>query len=48
MIHQIYNHRLKRDFMLTFASDPVEFIQQWIASQSRDLEVRWCELARSL
>ncbi|KAJ3281407.1 SWI SNF, matrix associated, actin dependent regulator of chromatin, sub d, member 3, partial [Borealophlyctis nickersoniae] len=37
---QAINHcKLKRDFMLSFADDPVNFINQWVASQSRDLEV---------
>jgi SWI/SNF-related matrix-associated actin-dependent regulator of chromatin subfamily D len=31
--------KLKRDFMHGFVEDPVKFINQWIASQSRDLEV---------
>ncbi|KAI9100504.1 hypothetical protein DFS34DRAFT_648420 [Phlyctochytrium arcticum] len=37
---QTINHcKLKRDFMLAFADNPIGFLNQWIASQSRDLEV---------
>ncbi|KND03228.1 uncharacterized protein SPPG_02282 [Spizellomyces punctatus DAOM BR117] len=37
---QTINHcKLKRDFMLSFANDPIGFLNQWMASQSRDLEV---------
>lgn len=39
IIHRIHSHRLKREFMLAFANDPVHFIQRWLDSQSRDLEV---------
>ncbi|KAG8958333.1 SWI/SNF complex component snf12 [Tulasnella sp. 408] len=35
----IRNSKLKRDFLTSFAEDPQRFIQTWIASQSRDLEV---------
>eukprot|EP00842_Homolaphlyctis_polyrhiza_P006397 jgi/Hompol1/6759/HPOL_003716-RA len=30
--------KLRRDFMLAFSKDPVGFLNQWVASQSRDLE----------
>ncbi|KAI8585520.1 hypothetical protein BDZ88DRAFT_455878 [Geranomyces variabilis] len=30
--------KLKRDFMLAFADDPIAFLDKWMASQSRDLE----------
>ena len=39
MINRIHGHRMKREFMLAFAQDPVNFIQRWMDSQSRDLEV---------
>jgi len=35
----IRNATQKRDFLASFADDPKNFIQQWLASQSRDLEV---------
>ncbi|KAG9027673.1 SWI/SNF complex component snf12 [Tulasnella sp. JGI-2019a] len=35
----VRNSKLKRDFLLSFAENPQKFIQSWIASQSRDLEV---------
>ncbi|KAJ3195236.1 SWI SNF, matrix associated, actin dependent regulator of chromatin, sub d, member 1 [Irineochytrium annulatum] len=38
-VEDINNCKLKREFMLAFAKDPVNFINQWVASQSRDLEV---------
>ena len=40
LVQGINHCKLKRDFMLAFARDPVGFINQWVASQSRDLEVR--------
>ncbi|CAG8466653.1 10824_t:CDS:10 [Acaulospora colombiana] len=38
-VQSINNSKTKRDFLLNFATSPVEFINKWIASQSRDLEV---------
>jgi SWI/SNF-related matrix-associated actin-dependent regulator of chromatin subfamily D len=38
-IQAITVSKIKRDFMRAFADDPVRFINQWMASQSRDLEV---------
>ncbi|KAG8906426.1 SWI/SNF complex component snf12 [Tulasnella sp. 403] len=35
----VRNSKLKRDFLLSFAENPQKFIQTWIASQARDLEV---------
>ena len=32
--------KTKREFMLSFASDPYGFINKWLISQSRDLKVR--------
>ncbi|CAJ0851744.1 15985_t:CDS:10, partial [Entrophospora sp. SA101] len=37
-IQSINNSKAKRDFLLNFANSPIEFINKWIASQSRDLE----------
>ena len=31
--------KTKREFMLSFASDPYGFINKWLISQSRDLKV---------
>ncbi|KAJ3090497.1 SWI SNF, matrix associated, actin dependent regulator of chromatin, sub d, member 1 [Quaeritorhiza haematococci] len=39
LVHAINESKLKRDFMLSFAKDPVGFINSWVASQSRDLEL---------
>jgi SWI/SNF-related matrix-associated actin-dependent regulator of chromatin subfamily D len=39
IIQTINLSKLKRDFMCGFVQDPVTFINQWVASQSRDLEV---------
>jgi SWI/SNF-related matrix-associated actin-dependent regulator of chromatin subfamily D len=39
VVQTINLSKLKRDFMRGFVNDPVNFINQWIASQSRDLEV---------
>ncbi|CAG8549156.1 3361_t:CDS:10 [Ambispora gerdemannii] len=38
-VQSINNSKTKRDFMMKFARSPAEFIQKWIASQSRDLEI---------
>jgi len=39
-IQSMNNSKTKRDFLLRFANDPSDFLERWIASQSRDLEVR--------
>ncbi|GJJ72767.1 SWI/SNF-related matrix-associated actin-dependent regulator of chromatin subfamily D [Entomortierella parvispora] len=38
-IQSMNNSKTKRDFLLRFANDPSDFLERWIASQSRDLEV---------
>ncbi|KAL7747081.1 SWI/SNF and RSC complex subunit Ssr3 [Sorochytrium milnesiophthora] len=38
-ITALNNHKLKRDFLRLFVDDPVAFINQFVASQSRDLEI---------
>lgn len=38
-VSQLHNHRLKRDFMQAFSNDPVTFVNEWIASQARDLNI---------
>ncbi|KAG0056863.1 SWI SNF, matrix associated, actin dependent regulator of chromatin, sub d, member 1 [Gryganskiella cystojenkinii] len=38
-IQSMNNSKTKRDFLLRFADDPADFLERWIASQSRDLEV---------
>ncbi|KAJ3215939.1 SWI SNF- matrix-associated actin-dependent regulator of chromatin sub D [Dinochytrium kinnereticum] len=38
-VEEINAYKLKREFMLAFAKDPVSFLNEWVASQSRDLEV---------
>ena len=38
-VQSINNSKIKRDFLMQFAQNPVEFINKWIASQARDLEV---------
>jgi len=40
IIQNINTFKLKRDFMLAFIKSPIDFIEQWVASQSRDLEVK--------
>lgn len=37
-VQSLNNSHIKRTFMRSFADDPQNFIQTWIASQSRDLE----------
>ncbi|KAI8901336.1 SWI/SNF complex 60 kDa subunit [Globomyces pollinis-pini] len=39
LIQSINLAKLKRDFMASFVENPVKFINDWIGSQSRDLEV---------
>ncbi|CAG8498667.1 14363_t:CDS:10 [Funneliformis caledonium] len=38
-VQSINNSKTKRDFLLNFAKSPVEFINKWVESQSRDLEL---------
>ncbi|CAG8565631.1 816_t:CDS:10, partial [Paraglomus brasilianum] len=38
-VQSINNSKIKRDFLLRFAESPVEFIEEWIKSQSSDLEL---------
>ncbi|KAF7721459.1 SWI/SNF complex component snf12 [Apophysomyces ossiformis] len=38
-VQSINNSKIKRDFLMQFAQHPIEFINKWIASQARDLEV---------
>ncbi|KAG0004398.1 SWI SNF, matrix associated, actin dependent regulator of chromatin, sub d, member 1 [Modicella reniformis] len=38
-IQSMHNSKTKRDFLLRFANDPADFLDRWVASQSRDLEV---------
>lgn len=38
-VQSINNSKIKRDFLMQFSKEPVEFINKWIASQARDLEV---------
>lgn len=35
----VRNAKQKRDFLLQFSEDPAKFVETWLASQSRDLEV---------
>jgi len=35
----VRNSKEKRDFLLQFANNPAKFVDRWLASQSRDLEV---------
>ncbi|KAI8346185.1 hypothetical protein BD560DRAFT_338673, partial [Blakeslea trispora] len=39
-VQSINNSKIKRDFLLQFSKQPVEFIHKWIASQARDLETQ--------
>lgn len=43
-VQSINNSKIKRDFLLQFSQEPVDFINKWIASQARDLEVGWVVL----
>lgn len=38
-VQSINNSKIKRDFLMEFSKEPVEFINRWVASQARDLEV---------
>jgi len=35
----VSTHQAKYEFLSSFAAKPVEFIQRWSASQSKDLDV---------
>ncbi|TFK47128.1 SWI/SNF complex protein [Heliocybe sulcata] len=37
-VQSLHNSHIKRTFLRSFANNPAEFIQTWLASQSRDLE----------
>ena len=37
-VQSLNNANLKRTFLRAFAEDPQQFIETWLASQSRDLE----------
>ncbi|EPQ55665.1 hypothetical protein GLOTRDRAFT_138501 [Gloeophyllum trabeum ATCC 11539] len=37
-VQSLHNSHIKRTFLRSFAKDPAEFVQTWLASQSRDLE----------
>ncbi|CEI92436.1 hypothetical protein RMCBS344292_06694 [Rhizopus microsporus] len=39
-VQSINNSKMKRDFLMQFSSHPIEFINKWIHSQARDIEVR--------
>ena len=39
LAHQIRTGREKRDFLNGFAQDPAGFINRWMASQARDLDI---------
>ena len=38
-VEQINSIKLQREFFLGFAQNPQKFINEWLASQSRDLKV---------
>ncbi|RUS30535.1 hypothetical protein BC938DRAFT_479278 [Jimgerdemannia flammicorona] len=38
-VQSVNNSKIKRDFLLQFATSPVDFINKWVASQARDLEI---------
>ncbi|KAJ1806793.1 SWI/SNF and RSC complex subunit Ssr3 [Coemansia sp. RSA 2598] len=38
-MQEIHNARAKREFLRSFADDPVAFIHRWIDNQTKDLEV---------
>jgi SWI/SNF-related matrix-associated actin-dependent regulator of chromatin subfamily D len=40
LVALINKSKLKRDFLLAFSEDPVNFLNKWILSQTRDLEVQ--------
>ncbi|TPX32072.1 hypothetical protein SmJEL517_g04788 [Synchytrium microbalum] len=39
LVAQVGACNVKRDFLLGFVKDPISFLNTWVASQSRDLEV---------
>lgn len=40
IVEQINEWKLRRDFYVKFAENPVEFIKKWLISQSTDLKVK--------
>ena len=43
-VEQINAIKLQREFYLGFSDSPQKFINDWLASQNRDLKVRVCIL----
>ena len=41
-VEQINAIKLQREFYLGFSDSPQKFINDWLASQNRDLKVRVC------
>ncbi|KAI9469002.1 MAG: hypothetical protein EXX96DRAFT_492611 [Benjaminiella poitrasii] len=39
-VQSINNSKMKRDFLIQFTTNPIEFINKWITSQARELEVK--------
>jgi SWI/SNF-related matrix-associated actin-dependent regulator of chromatin subfamily D len=44
LLTSIHHAKLKQDFFEGFSKDPVQFLEQWTASQTRDLEVIYGDL----
>jgi SWI/SNF-related matrix-associated actin-dependent regulator of chromatin subfamily D len=38
LMHIINKSKIKREFLQAFSENPVEFINQWVSSQTRDIE----------
>lgn len=47
-VQSINNSKIKRDFLMQFSRNPIEFINKWITSQARDLEVRSISFQNSM
>lgn len=39
IVEQLKELKIRRDFYAKFANNPLDFIQKWLISQSRDLKV---------
>ncbi len=39
VVQALHSSKLKKDFMTAFVEDPVGFLNKWVSSQSKDLQV---------
>ena len=45
-VELINQYKINREFFLSFARDPQQFINKWLVSQNRDLKVSRCHVGQ--